>query len=282
MFMPRDSDYDYLNCKCPSCYVMTDDDFEWQRFMEEDSCGVDEKVICAVVNDNLKMVKMLLKNGFNVDEKDEDGWTPLHFACNNGNYDISQYLLKKEADVNAVTDDGEESTPLLLATMTLNLELVKLLVYYGADIETEDAHGWFPLAHACYNGDLNIIQFLIDSGANINHINDGNENLLHLIINELINPDILYKTLKFILPKGIDVNLLSDDSYGTPIFRACEMYCRNIDSIKIVKLLLEYHADLTVPINNDITTCLEFATKRNATHVVDFINNFLSNNQESH
>ena len=42
-----------------------------------------------------------------------DGFSPLHVACDNGNIDTVQALLKSHADVNVTNKDGE--TPLHLA-----------------------------------------------------------------------------------------------------------------------------------------------------------------------
>ena len=60
------------------------------------------------------IVKSLLKEGnVDVDSKDEDGWTALHWAARNGHDDVVQTLLENQATVNAKDNSG--STPLFWA-----------------------------------------------------------------------------------------------------------------------------------------------------------------------
>lgn len=44
----------------------------------------------AVLSGNLECVKLLVKYGADINQKDEDGWTPLHIACSDGHADIAR------------------------------------------------------------------------------------------------------------------------------------------------------------------------------------------------
>lgn len=46
----------------------------------------------AVLSGNLECVKLLIKYGADVHQRDEDGWTPLHMACSDGYPEIAQYV----------------------------------------------------------------------------------------------------------------------------------------------------------------------------------------------
>lgn len=46
----------------------------------------------AVLSGNLECVKLLIKYGADVHQRDEDGWTPLHMACSDGYPDIARYV----------------------------------------------------------------------------------------------------------------------------------------------------------------------------------------------
>lgn len=61
----------------------------------------------AVLTGSLDCVKLLVKYGAEVRQKDENGWTPLHIACSDGHAEIARYLLSQGAQVDVVNDDGE-------------------------------------------------------------------------------------------------------------------------------------------------------------------------------
>lgn len=44
----------------------------------------------AVLTGNLDCVKLLVKYGADIHQKDENGWTPLHMACSDGYTDIAR------------------------------------------------------------------------------------------------------------------------------------------------------------------------------------------------
>lgn len=44
----------------------------------------------AVLTGNLEVVKLLVKYGADVHQRDEDGWTPLHMACSDGYPEIAR------------------------------------------------------------------------------------------------------------------------------------------------------------------------------------------------
>ncbi|NWZ39574.1 PPR27 phosphatase, partial [Brachypodius atriceps] len=45
----------------------------------------------AVLTGNLDCVKLLVKYGADIHQRDENGWTPLHMACSDGYADIARY-----------------------------------------------------------------------------------------------------------------------------------------------------------------------------------------------
>ncbi|XP_069779124.1 protein phosphatase 1 regulatory subunit 27 [Narcine bancroftii] len=61
----------------------------------------------AVLTGNLDCVKLLLKHGADIEQRDENGWTALHVACSDGHMEVAKYLLSEGAQVDALNDDGE-------------------------------------------------------------------------------------------------------------------------------------------------------------------------------
>ncbi|MDX3984180.1 MAG: ankyrin repeat domain-containing protein [Achromobacter sp.] len=64
------------------------------------------------------------------------GWTPLHYAASKGQMEMARMLLGKKAMVNAPAPGGE--TPLMMAALGGNREMVDLLIKAGADVTTRD------------------------------------------------------------------------------------------------------------------------------------------------
>lgn len=60
---------------------------------------------------NREVCKALIAAGANVEARDKNGNTPLHYAAYCGNEDAAEVLLDAGADMNAVNDNGD--TPLL-------------------------------------------------------------------------------------------------------------------------------------------------------------------------
>ena len=65
----------------------------------------------ASITTNLRMIKLLIQEGGDVNAQDEDGETPLHWAMGrDGNYEVARLLIENGADIANNTVDG--STPL--------------------------------------------------------------------------------------------------------------------------------------------------------------------------
>lgn len=41
--------------------------------------------------------------------KDENGWSPLHFAAFNGNFDMIVLLLKHDSDIDSENNNGQNA-----------------------------------------------------------------------------------------------------------------------------------------------------------------------------
>lgn len=99
----------------------------------------------AVLNVNLDMMKILLKqNLIDVNSKNDNGTTALHFACKGGDLLLVDYLLQQEfIDVNL--RDIEGKTPLHYACQSGKIDVVKaLLDFPDIDPEKADNSGQTP------------------------------------------------------------------------------------------------------------------------------------------
>jgi uncharacterized protein len=107
------------------------------------------------------------------------GATPLFLAASRGNVQTVRALLAGGADPFMTTEKG--TAPLHVATWGGSpyagdwtedekknlLEVTKLLVERGADVNSAGEHGWTPLHGAAYKGMDGVVQFLVEHGARL-------------------------------------------------------------------------------------------------------------------
>ncbi|KAG6936827.1 protein phosphatase 1 regulatory subunit 27 [Chelydra serpentina] len=79
----------------------------------------------AVLSGNLDCVKLLVRYGADIHQKDENGWTPLHVACSDGYTHIARYLISLGARLDATNDEGEKPSDLIDADSKDLVELFK-------------------------------------------------------------------------------------------------------------------------------------------------------------
>lgn len=110
------------------------------------------------------------KNDMN--EGDDHGFSPLHWACFAGKTSIVDMLLNRGALLNA-TNMGDD-TALHLAASHGHLDCATLLVKNKADVNATNEYGNTPLHYACFWGYQDIAELLLAHGAQANVANvDG-------------------------------------------------------------------------------------------------------------
>lgn len=82
-------------------------------------------LILATNNENVNMVKALIKHGAKVDVKDQWNTTPLMYAAYSGNMELIRFLLDHGADVKAT--DGKSNTVLSSAKEGKHQEAITLI-----------------------------------------------------------------------------------------------------------------------------------------------------------
>lgn len=151
-----------------------------------------------------EMVEALIKRGANVNLKRYTGDTPLMLAAGSDNVNTVTVLLKAGADPNVkvLSPHAGELTPLtrainfseqhrieiaeilLAAGVEINprgnffvsplmqavedLEMVKLLIAHGADVNLKNFRGATALMGAAAAGPASVVKYLIEKGADVN------------------------------------------------------------------------------------------------------------------
>lgn len=129
----------------------------------------------------------------------------LFDAARNNDLELAKLLIEKGADVNAKEWDG--STPLHVVAFNGSLEFAKLLIEKGADVNCKDKNAFTPL-HLAADDKLEVIELLIEKGAYLNAKNELGYTALHCAA--------LYNSVevaKLLIEKGADVNI-KNHPYG--------------------------------------------------------------------
>ena len=110
----------------------------------------------AVQNNCLEAVKLLIDKGVDIKYTDESGFTLLHTAACASSVQVAEFLIENGLNLNS--KNKFLATPLhcaaMVGTMTdsqkkeSNIEMVKLLIDKGADINPRDVRGQTPLKQA--------------------------------------------------------------------------------------------------------------------------------------
>jgi glycerophosphodiester phosphodiesterase len=115
----------------------------------------------------MKIVKLLVEAGVDINWQDETGETSLHIAARFGHEECARILLEGTNDQKANIELTEKTfswTPLHVASVDGHLSVVELLIEAGAEINQPDASGWTAREHAALRGHMDIAERLAEVG----------------------------------------------------------------------------------------------------------------------
>lgn len=134
------------------------------------SCATNSLPLAAEAG-NSAQIQALLHEGVAVDQRGGSGdETALMIAARHGSLGIVRALLKAGADINARSKYGD--TALTAATYFCHSQVVEFLLDHGADVNVKNyGYGSSPLMLAAECDDVTSVKALIKSGANVNEKN---------------------------------------------------------------------------------------------------------------
>jgi ankyrin repeat protein len=105
--------------------------------------------IVGMLGRNLSVLKEVIKHGFDVNTSGQNG-TLLHCLAQNDNpnLDVIRFLIKSGADVNSRGSQNEGRTPVQYAAVGNNTNVLQLLIDAGAEINIDYYIGETPLFEA--------------------------------------------------------------------------------------------------------------------------------------
>lgn len=112
------------------------------------------------------VIRMLVKLGFDINTRNDLGYTLLLVACIAGNLKMIEVLIELGADIKA-KNKVNSSALMIAAKCCENPEIIQKLVDLGADINDADKCGRTVLMYAVKNDNPKIIQKLVELGADV-------------------------------------------------------------------------------------------------------------------
>uniref|UniRef100_A0AAR2L5F7 Serine/threonine-protein kinase TNNI3K n=1 Tax=Pygocentrus nattereri TaxID=42514 RepID=A0AAR2L5F7_PYGNA len=190
------------------------------------------------------IIRLLMEEGSKTDvnAQDNEDHVPMHFCARFGHQDIVRFLLQGNFDVQPHSVNIYGDTPLHLACYNGKFEVVKELVQLtGTDsLSKENIFSETAFHSACtYGKDLEMVKFLISQNAmSINHQGrDGHTGLHSACFHGHI------RLVQFLLDSGADMNLVACDpsrSSGEKDEQTCLMWAYEKGHDAIVTLLKHY------------------------------------------
>ena len=127
-----------------------------QSFILQDS----EKInfVLDIKNKNYKKVNSFLLNHNNIDFFIKDKNTPLFYAIDIGDIQVVKLLIEYGANIHSVNSNLK--TALHIAVEGNHVDIVRLLLENDIDISSQDIYGQTPMIYAKENSNNEIIELL--------------------------------------------------------------------------------------------------------------------------
>ncbi|AVP88058.1 hypothetical protein phytr_11330 [Candidatus Phycorickettsia trachydisci] len=206
--------------------------------------------------DHIKIIKLLINAGSNINSNKPDCKTALKYAACHGSLELTRFLIEKGADLKL---EGNKIA-LIIAAQKGHTEIVKLLLEKGVDSRFQDQHGDRALYYAFKNGhkdtvdallsnkrinlshlwyairkeQVELVELLLDSQTDINYQDVSGRTFLHYAV--LAKSKMMVELL---INKGIRVNI-KDKNNESPLSYAL----RDSSYFKVIKPLLDANADI--------------------------------------
>ncbi|KAH0490035.1 hypothetical protein TgHK011_001520 [Trichoderma gracile] len=189
--------------------------------------------------------------------------TPIHQAVDNGHADIVKLLL----DVNAEHDqpDDDNVTPLWIAAAQGDDEIVQILIEKGANLEIASIDlNRRPIHLAALNGHVEVVERLLEAGAQVDpHKNSPDDTAPSPLW--LAAAEGHFEVAELLVQKGADINFSFHPSKLFPLHEAALNGCADM-----VSLFIKNGADVDARAKYDWSP-LMIAAHKNHIGIIDLL-----------
>ena len=130
-------------------------------------------LIDAADRGDLSTVRLALDGGANANMANASGKTAIMLPSYKGHHDVVLTLLAADANVIAVTKDGQSAL-----SHASEEPVVQALLEAGPSINATNAYGGTSLSWAAYYGHESVVQVFLDSRADMNVANNAGDTVV--------------------------------------------------------------------------------------------------------
>ena len=217
---------------------------------------------CAAVAGSVSIMRELHSRRFDLNGLDTEGRTLLMCGVCSNDPSTVDLILKWGVDVNAAGFDGKTALH-EAACLRHSADIVQLLLNHGANIEAHDDEDISVMKLAIYEGSAAVVECLISNGAKINERPYSKEPLIFYALRKCsfqIEPKI-----KILLAHGIDPNWM-DERGTTALHRIAEIG----SGINVAKIFVDASADVNAELL-DGSTPLHLSARKGRSYLIEFL-----------
>jgi len=140
-------------------------EYKLSNFMSQ--IDINKEIISILLSTkDLTQIQAIFNSGFDIEIKDNKMKTLLMHSIQNNNTEISEILVKRNANINVTYSKG--ITLLMKSVSNNNFELVKLLLEKKVDINAKNGDGRTALFYSINRNYFDLTKFLIENKAEVN------------------------------------------------------------------------------------------------------------------
>ena len=199
----------------------------------------------------LKICRAVLQNyNFDINARDDDGFTVLHSAAWSGDSELWQYLIENGSDIFSKTKNGRSC--LHIAAEQGHLKICRVLLEnYNFVVHGRDDDGLAVLHSAALGGDLELFQYLIENGGDVFSKTKDGRSCLHLAA-EKGHLNICRALLE---NYNFDIHARDDDMFTVLLRATCS------EDLELMEYLIENGSNIFSK-TKDGRSCLHIAAEK--------------------
>jgi len=206
----------------------------------------------------MKIAKLLVQAGADLESEDIVKNTPLLLATENGYHEIAQYYIEQGANIHHV--DTQENTAAFLAASRGNEEVVRLLCHTDAINYQTKTNGTSVLQEAISRNHHDTALAILECGADVNTADNFKNTPLHAAVSRKEAAEVVTA----LISKGANVN--AKGLHGTtPLMKAV--------NLEMAKLLVEAGADIDLTDNSGRSVIEHLSDYSTRDEIIEYLRN---------